>query len=132
MGRRLLRGLSAYSRVAGAPLRFFVRVPSPPLAIRFHRPIDWAGNIVSASRLQWFVDTVPPPMPMVLQGPEDITLQTTAAFTVSVEDDSPGLLGFRYTLVNSTGAAVGTEGAWVTPPTLMVVLFLCPSFVCTY
>ncbi len=85
----------------------------PPYAIpacRFHRALDAAGNAPPASRVQWFVDTEPPPVPSILSAPENITIQTTASFTVAVEDDSPGTLGFTYTLHYSNGTLVEVEG----------------------
>jgi hypothetical protein len=60
--------------------------------------------------VQWFVDTAPPPVPSILSTPENITIQTTASFTVAVEDDSPGTLGFTYTLHYSNGTRVEVAG----------------------
>jgi hypothetical protein len=78
-----------------APSIFFVFLA---LCGRYTRAVDAAGNNQSASLVRWFVDVDAPAAPVLVSGPDPVTLSRAASIVIHVRDDSPGTLTFNYTL----------------------------------
>ncbi len=81
------------------------------------RAVDDAGNIGTALSFDWWLDTVPPLPPTILDPPDPFSLTATQTFRLQLTgDSSPGQLSFVYNVFPPVDSS--TVGATSAVPSL--------------